>query len=63
VPTPFFTEVDATVPDAVAANREGAALKAVDLLDKRIEGYNLAGGLPPPAVIPDLEKATVVITG
>jgi hypothetical protein len=48
VPAPFLTEVDATVPDAVATNQEGAALDTVDLLDKGIEGGNLAGGVASP---------------
>jgi hypothetical protein len=47
VPAPFLTEVDATVPDAVATNQEGADLETVDLLDKGIEGCNLAGELSP----------------
>lgn len=42
------------MPDAVAANREGAALETAYLLDKGIEGGNLAGGVASPAVIPDL---------
>ncbi len=48
VPAPFLTEVDATVPYAVATNQEGAALETVDLLDKGIEGGNLAGGVASP---------------
>jgi len=54
VPAPFLTEVDATVSNTVATNQEGAALKTVYLLDKGIEGGNLAGGVASPTVIPDL---------
>lgn len=47
VPASALTEVDATVPDTVAAYREGAALEAVDLLDKRLKRGYFAGGHPP----------------
>lgn len=52
VPAPFLTEVDATVPDAVATNQESAALETVDLLDKGIEGGNVAGGVASPSCHP-----------
>ena len=45
VPASAFTEVDTTVPDTVAAYREGTALETIDLLDKLIDGCNLAGAV------------------
>lgn len=54
VPAPFLIEVDTSVPNTVAINQEGAALKTVYLLDKGIEGGNLAGGIASPTVLTDL---------
>jgi hypothetical protein len=45
------------VPDTVATNQEGADLKTVDLLDKGIEGGNLAGGVASPSCHPGSLKS------